>query len=198
MQGRGIVKAGVVVGVAIILLALAIFWIANGVNKDKEGENTASKAVESSEKAEGVSKATTSEEKPATSQKKTEESKPSKVQETPSKVATSASNGNTSAGEHVFSTIDYDDMGEPVKNRTEIMVISNKKVVLMDSSYGTTEGKQLVYAVDLLYGEGVMTLYMNGQSFEELKVGDKLKVEYDMYTNNKGVLFPVILNAEKD
>lgn len=178
-------KAGIVVGVTIILLACGIFWFVN--NMDKEG-------------AEG-NPAPSVQEKPNQQKVVTEQTNQS-TQQPANQTGSTGSNQQVQPQpsveqKQVFSILDESELGNPFITRSEVMVVAKKKLVLMDSNFGEDTDKQLVYAVDLLYGDKTMTLYLNGVAYKSLKVGDKLKVDYSIYKNDKGVEFPIINSVEQ-
>jgi hypothetical protein len=180
-------KAGIVVGVTIILIACSLYWWVGTMDKPKVGETTSpTEVVQKEPKPVKPDKEVVPEKKPEPTISAV--TQPTVVEPLP----TTPIEGQS----QVFSILDDSDLGEPLITRTEIMVVSNKKVVLMDSNYGTEKGKQLVYAVDLIYGEGLLTLYLNGVMYESLTVGDKLKVQYDVFKNDSGVSFPTITSVD--
>jgi hypothetical protein len=181
-------KAGVVVGVTIILLAGILYWTAGNIKKGgAEGTKTPSAQISSSEALNGVTEKKITAIK-ATPKEPVKETAP--VQPVVQPVIQPV------IQKHVFTELDESDLGSPIITRTEVMVVSSKKIILIDSNFGEKTDKQLVYCVDLLYGDGVLSFYLNGSSYKSLTVGNKLKVDYEVYKNNNGVSFPVIVSVE--
>lgn len=176
-------KAGIVVGVTIILIACLLYWWVGKMDDKKVEEVTPTTEVTD------ITTVT-----PSDPNTKTEVVEPLPVETQPTVVETPTL--PVEEQKQVFSILDEGDLGEPLITRTEIMVVSKKKVVLMDSAFGTDGGKQLLYAVDLMYGEGLMTLYLNGVVYTTLNVGDKLQVDYKVFKNDKGVSFPTITSVD--
>lgn len=183
-------KAGIVVGIALIILAGVIYWTFG--NKDEqtaEGETTPSASLVSTE------------EKPKPKPKPVEttplepieqkEPVTQPVQPVEPVVVTPVEDKPQS----VFSEVDAEALGKPIITRQEVMVVSKKKVLILDSEYGKNTGKQLAYTAELLSGDETMSLFLNGVAYESVKIGDKLKVDYNIYKNDKGVEFPVIMNV---
>lgn len=186
-------KAGIVVGVTIIILAVALYWVVGNMKKDRaEGTTPSAQTLTNSKQTEN--KANTGGNKPDTT-----------TQSNSVTTAPTQQSGNTTTTpvqpitpvqKQVFKELDESELGNPITVRTEIMVVSSKKIILMDSNFGENNGKQLVYCVDLIYGDGTLNFYLNGTTYQNLKVGDKLKVDYQVYKNNQGVSFPVIMSVD--
>jgi hypothetical protein len=195
-------KAGIVVGLVAMLLAGFIYWYSHSLDTKKAADVKTTPAASS-----------TSMEKP--------EPKPVPVSQTTEKT-TGEVKGNSSPDdssksynskpvspvtgsitdqeqERVFKELEEGDLGKPVATSTEILIVVKKKLVLMDGAYGTTENKQLVYAVDMLGNDNStrLTLYLNQSAYSGVSLGDRLKVQYFTYKNASGVKFPVVISAEK-
>ncbi|MNP20368.1 hypothetical protein D3C76_1129370 [compost metagenome] len=103
----------------------------------------------------------------------------------------------TSSNDKKQTTLEESDLGTPIKELDEVMIISKKKIVLLD---GTTiaNGTQLAYCVDLTSNSTnqTLSLYTNGVVYDSLKIGDKLKIKYSLYKNDSNVEFPIIISAE--
>lgn len=208
-------KAGIVVGIVIIVLAITIYVIAVKVGggtdqapeKDIRTEQKDITSVENEQPKVEKQQVVVQEPKEEVQVEPKKEvvvvEKEVPVKEEKGKQQTTAGDGisSTKVGGSTFQDISSDSLGEPVTTKTEIMVVSAKRIQLMDGKYGTDEDKQLVYVADLLGGKETYHLYLNGSAYKGVKVGDKLKVKYSIYKNASGVEFPVIINAlseEKD
>lgn len=189
-------KAGIIVGVTIILLAVGIYWFVGSLNKDKkdaEGENKPSASVISGDKPQ------------IEPHQENQQTEPTDTEPVPQNQTNGSNNpavngvqdGNIEKVDQkqVFSEIDEQSLGNPVISRTEVLIVAKKKLLLLDTSYGTNEGKQLSYVIELIAGEGTLMMPVNGVAYDLIKIGDKLKVDYSVYRNESGVEFPVIMNA---
>ena len=173
-------KAGWIVGITFVILACVIYWFTSGY--EKEGEKTPSF---SSEQGSSV---------PVNNEP---------IEETPIEEPSSTDIVEVDIVEpieepqQVFMELDVSQIGEPVVRKTELMQVAEKNVVLLDGNAGGLDSKQMVYALKLSYGSGkTMSIFLNGVAYASLEVGDKLKVEYDLYSNDAGVTFPIIISAD--
>lgn len=181
-------KAGIIIGALFIIAVLFLNWMFNGNKED----NT---------KAEGSKPPSAYS---VTENKPVEKPKTPQVPSTPVKedVPTEVTqvdtfDSNETTKKTAFKELEESDLGKPVISRTEVMVVSKKKVIVLDGDVATSESKQLVYAVDLLTGDETLSLYLNGVTFNELRVGDKLKVVYNVHKNDANVDFPVIMSVDR-
>lgn len=217
-------KAGIAVGAILILLAVGVYWIATHNSKDDNEEpktsqtqgqmngvtnkkdvtsttTTTTKKVVKQEEPEQTAQTQTEDittPSDSTSKKVKQSTQATQTTQTTQSNPSTIDNGNISAtkqGGTTFSDISKDSLGEPITTKTEIMVVSDKRIQLMDGNYGTTKDKQLVYIADLLGGNETYHLYLNGSAYKSVDVGDKLKVKYSVYQNSTGVEFPVIMNV---
>lgn len=182
-------KAGIVVGIIIFLLAGVIYWFVGNMEKqDAEGiKNPSASFVEK--------------EKPVveTEVEKQEPQEPVQTenpQTQPNQDNQPIPPVQVVEQKQVFIEIDESALGNPIITRTEVMVVAKKKIVVMDSNYGQNDGKQMVYSLELLSGEEKISFFLNGVAYDSINVGDKLKVDYNVYKNNNGVSFPIIRNVE--
>lgn len=193
-------KTGIVVGVTFIFLAIVVYWVAGSfTGSDDKSEPVpvddlnGVEVKEEAKKEEPKQKENVS--KPATAEpvKETVVVEKHVVQE----VVETQPVETKKSDKQVFYDIDEETLtdGNPV--RTEVMVISKKKVVLMDSGVGTKDGKQLVYTLELMYGDDTLSFPTNYVTYKGLKVGGKLKVDYSHFTNKDNTEFPYIISIEK-
>lgn len=168
-------KAGIVVGLTLILLAGVLFWVTSQIEK-KEGR--------AGEKQSSPAPSFIAE-------------SPKETREVNVKLSEDSGQDNRQESGKTFMEFVEEELGKPKASYTEIMVVSKKKVVLFDGSVGTKENKQLVYSVDLLGNNmNSFSLYLNKSAYDMLKVGDKLKVEYVIYENDVGTKFPAVISVE--
>lgn len=186
-------KAGIVIGLVLVTLAIAIHFIF-GVGKGDNPKNDP-KPTQGTHATNPPKVDTT----PAPSlqqpvQQQTQQPQPQNQapvsQDQPSKVFSEFTESEFAKS-----------LGEPKSSNKEIMTVSSKKVVLMDSdsTAGSKTGKQLVFAVSL-QGDNSdlkLTAYLNKDAYDTLNVGDKLTVDYEVYENVNKVKFPVIRGIQK-
>lgn len=189
-KNRALEKAGTVVGILLVLLALVIYGVANSMDKKDKNPSSPVTKVEQPSKVVSTSK--------PTAQPKETTPSPS-----PSPIATPEVKGvvsTTTFTEYPSDTVDSE-LGKPIVTNTEIMVVASKKVTLFDREAGsaTLTGKQLVYTLMLTSTDNSRTLtsYMNANAFSTIKVGDMLTVTYSIYKNESGAELPLIVSIEK-
>ena len=196
-------KAGIVVGLVAMLLAGFIYWYSHSLDTEKAADvkTTPAASSTSTEKTDpkpvpvsDTSKTNTGEVKDNSSPDDSSKSYNSK----PASPVT-VTMPEQDEQEQVFKELEEGDLGKPVATSTEILIVVKKKLVLMDGAYGTSENKQLVYAVDMLGNDNNtrLTLYLNQSAYAGVSLGDRLKVQYFTYKNSSGVKFPVVISAEK-
>lgn len=97
-----------------------------------------------------------------------------------------------------FSIVDETEIGKPVKTRTELMVVSEKRMLLIDGEYGTKREKQLMYDITVSGDKQDMHIYLNRNAYNSVRVGTKLKVKYAIYLggSNKDIEVPVVLDVK--
>lgn len=177
-------KAGTIIGVLIFLLALGVYWITQHIsNSGVVGVIASPTPVVASSQPSNSTPTTSADSSTSTS--------------TPQPKDTVIPQQTQATSTHVFSTLSPSSLGQPYATNTEVMLVSDKTLVLLDSAYGTNQGKQLSYAVDLLYTGGTLRLFLSQSAYNALSVGDKLKVSYAVYRNSAGVQFPVIQSVSE-
>ena len=91
------------------------------------------------------------------------------------------------------SVIEIDNISNQGKEYEEIVVISSKKLLLIDEAVGEKEGKSLAFVFNVMTDSNrVLKLFVTETVYEQFKVGDKLKVNYKIITNDVGTEFPLI------
>lgn len=202
-------KAGIIIGLLVVTLAISL-WFIFGDSKPETRAGGGKTPPASVVKKQPQSSANTSEQVGTTSstqvEEKTEqvsdESSNEQIKSQPqtvtTKEVTTTSQVNPSAEKkpkQEFLKIDEEGMGQSVISRSEVMVVAKKEVIVLDGAVGTKKSKQLVYAVQMLSGSDRFSLFLNGVVYKQVNVGEKLKVDYDVYRNDNGVDFPVVMNA---
>lgn len=93
-------------------------------------------------------------------------------------------------------TIDESGLGEPIATKEVIVHITNKRIMMIDEDTDSTNPKMLTYCFDVLTPENMkLTLFVTNVVYTQYNVGDMLKVNYQLYENNKGIQFPLVLNV---
>lgn len=181
-------KAGLIIGVLIILVALGLNWF---FNKDgKEVSEIDIKQPNQTKVEEPVKQPVVQqpiEQPQQVVQQPVVETTPQQVQNEPQQVATKSS----------LTEVDLTQLGNPVKEETEVVIISKKRVILLDSSPNSSSNKQLAYSLDLITGSNnQLNHFVSANTYEAFNVGDKLKLTYNVYRNVNGVEFPTIKSVE--
>jgi hypothetical protein len=68
--------------------------------------------------------------------------------------------------------------------------------MMIDENTDSSEPKMLTYCFDVLTPENMkLTLFVTNVVYTQYNVGDMLKVNYQIYQNDKGIQFPLVLNV---
>ena len=77
-----------------------------------------------------------------------------------------------------------------------IVRIENKRLIMIDEDTDNFTGKMLSYCFDTTTPNGdKLTLFMMKSAYDSYHVGDKLNVVYQVYKNDVGSEFPVVLSV---
>lgn len=181
-------KAGIVVGIALFVVAGLLYWWFGGSHDKKSGGENSS-PVSYAQPQPSASQPTASVQQP--------------TQSAPVGVSEPVQSAPVDEPKKTFIEVDdaqvKKELGDPVTTRKELMVVSKKKLVVMDSDVSSKAGKQMVYAIDLLGSNNstTLTVYLNGAAYQGVSIGDRLMVEYAIYKNKVGVELPVVISVEK-
>lgn len=175
-------KAGTIVGVLVILLALGIYWWADGKEKSK------------------------TEQKPVTTQQVQDNSKQQQNNEQQVQQPVSQQNNNQNQQTTIetnpqvtptYTEVDVSQLGTPHTTKEEVMVVSNKRVILLDGNPNSTSSKQIAYSLDLMTADKQPLTHFVGKSvYDSFSVGNQLKVTYEVYKNVNNIKFPSIISVE--
>lgn len=184
-------KHGVVLGITIVVIALLIWWVATAIMNNNSNSNNSSKKPTTTQSSQTQSSNNNTSKKPVASNTNTNKeestSKPNKDTET---------NNNVSEGSGVYKLIDQNSLGV-ASEKQEIVVVANKKLLLIDGQVGGTGEKQLQYVADVLTtNSDKLSLFLNESAYNSISVGSKLLVTYKVYTNDAGIDFPVVVDAQ--
>ena len=192
-------KAGIILGIFFIVIAtlLCVFGL-KYINKG-ETQDPNTEVVENIDNS-----ANTEVQNPPVEQTPVIEQQPI-VEQTPvvQQPTTETQTPNVEVVEKVITkevsgvmTIDESGLGEPIMTKEVIVHITNKRIMMIDEDTDSTEPKMLTYCFDVLTPENMkLTLFVTNIVYTEYNVGDMLKVNYQVYQNNKGIQFPLVLNV---
>ena len=194
-------KAGIILGIffiviAILLCVFGLKYINKGETQDPNTEvvenidNSANTEVQNPpvEQTPVIEQQPIVEQTPVVQQPTTETQTQTPNVEVVEKVITKEVSG--------VMTIDESGLGEPIMTKEVIVHITNKRIMMIDEDTDSTEPKMLTYCFDVLTPENMkLTLFVTNIVYTEYNVGDMLKVKYQVYQNNKGIQFPLVLNV---
>lgn len=192
-------KHGIIVGVTILIVALAITIISSMLNKKEKVEDMDKQPSLSVSQDAGSTNS--GEVKPNNSSNKVEVNNEvnNVVEEDVTKPVEGVNSNNADVGSStsIFEVAE-DIVSNPTEVLNEIMLVSSKKVLLLDLDVNSNTNKQMVYVIDMLSADGKkVSLYVNGVVYEDIKVGDTLNIHYNKYVNKNGVEIPLVLQATK-
>ena len=181
-------KAGIIIGVAIIFVALGLNWFFNKDSKEvSEIDINSSNQQEKAEPEKEPVVQQVIEEPQQTVVQPVVQTPQQPVQNTEQQVATQNS----------LTEVNLSQLGEPIKEETEVVIISKKRVILLDSTPNSNGTKQLAYSLDLIAGNNnQLNHFVSAITYDAFNVGDKLKLTYNVYKNVNGVEFITIKSVE--
>ena len=177
-------KAGIVVGLVFIIAAIVICLIAFRKPAEKTDIPDSSQ-VSQVEESQPVQQEPVQEE---VVQQEPVQQQPI-VQETiVEKVVTKEISG--------VKTILEDGLGAPISEKEVIVYIANKRILLVDENVESTNPKMLTYCFDVLTPENEsLILFVTNSVYTQYNVNDKLMVKYQVYQNDSGIKFPLVLSV---
>lgn len=93
-------------------------------------------------------------------------------------------------------TLDESQLGEPIASKEAIARIVNKRIMMVDEHTDSTAPKMLTYCFDVMTPDNMqLTLFVTNSVYTVYNLGDMLQVNYNIYTNDKGIQFPLVLNV---
>lgn len=182
-------KAGIIIGVVVVLIAVALF----GISQVIENKN----AVKLNNPSEVINEVDVNNDKEHKNQNDNKSKEPQVVKPVESvRPLETVTEKTVEKTVSAVSTINKNTLGEVFLEKEEIVVISAKRLVLVDEEYGSKSGKMLTYCFDVLTNDNTkLVLFMTAKSYENYNIGDKLMVRYDIYKNINDVIFPVVLSV---
>lgn len=194
-------RAAIILTVVILIITLLVFFIIGKVNKNQE--NLDDPSVNNSE----VVQIEDNEETQNTQNDKV--SNTENIEEVEN-INNTESDGNDSENvnnqqivevvKEVSSvkTIDESALSELESSDVDevIVRIENKRLIMIDEDTDNYTGKMLSYCFDTTTPNGdKLTLFMMKSAYDNYHVGDKLNVVYQVYKNDVGSEFPVVLSV---
>lgn len=168
-------KAGIIIGILVILIAIILFGVSQIIEKKNIEKVNKLPDIEVNT---GKNQENVSNETPSVTEKVVEVEKI--VEKTISAV----------------STINKNTLDKAIIEKEEVVVIADKRLLLLDENYGEKHGKMLSYCFDVLTSDNTkLVLFMTAKSYDSYKIGDKLLVKYEIYKNINDVSFPVVLSV---
>lgn len=183
-------KAGIIVGVLIIILALVLNWMFNGEDKKEINPNKATTEISNAPAPQPTATV------PNNTQQQVVTTQPV-VNQPVQQVGTGQPVQQITTTTTTISEVDITQLGESTNEETEVVLISKKAVILLDANPNSNDGKQLAYSLELITGSNAkLQHYVSATVYEAFAVGDKLKLTYNVYKNTNGVVFNTIKSVE--
>lgn len=173
-------KAGIILGIFFIVAALLVFFISTKIsNKNEVKENNSTPIVsvdnENKKNNNDIQQSAVVEEQPT----------PQVVTQVETKVVEREVSS--------VKTIKDNDLSNLKSTHDVVTVISNKRILLIDENTSGSDKKTLTYCFDVLTPDNQsLVLFVTKSVYDNYKVQDRLKVSYDVYTNDSGIEFPLV------
>lgn len=180
-------KAGILIGLFFFVAAIVVFLLTNNAEeskKVKENPTQQTQAVEQKQPEE--KKEENKKDKEVEKEKEVEPVQP--IVQEPQVVEKVITKEISSV-----MTISEGDLTTLLKEEEVIVMISNKRIMLIDENPGGNDKKTLTYCFDVLTPDNSsIVLFVTKSVYDTYKVQDRLKVAYKVYVNDKGVQFPIV------
>ena len=178
-------KAGIIVGIVLIVVALAVVMITNGVRMKEANEPVVVEQPEDTSSTGNDVSTDNSNENSDTSTGQTT----APVIQTPVKVV-----------EEKNEYLEYNESNlkdlKVSEDITEVMVVSSKKVVLFNPA--NSDSYQFVHACEFLTSSNLkLTYYISSSTYDSVEIGEQLRVTYRVYTNANKLDMPVIVKVDR-
>ncbi|HFL3653889.1 TPA: hypothetical protein ACG3P3_001613 [Clostridioides difficile] len=183
-SGIGNKKAGIIVGAILIIISISIFYLTKNIDRK---ENLQSKTVKSETKIKNSNINDVENKNNINENKKNDENNINNEDINQSLIQTSS-----------IKEISNDVLKYFNNPKTEIMIISKKKLMLADLNKSEKDEKQILFAMELLNSNNEkISLYVNQNIYNTMEIGNKLNVTYNTYTNTNGIKIPFICEVVK-
>lgn len=194
-------RAAIILTVVILIITLLVFFIIGKVNKNQENlddpsvNNSEVVQIEDNEETQNtqndkVSDTENTEEVENTNNTESDGNDPENVNNPQIVEVVKEVSSVKTIDESALSELESSDVDEV------IVRIENKRLIMIDEDTDNYTGKMLSYCFDTTTPNGdKLTLFMMKSAYDSYHVGDKLNVVYQVYKNDVGSEFPVVLSV---
>lgn len=194
-------RAAIILTVVILIITLLVFFIIGKVNKNQENlddpsvNNSEVVQIEDNEETQNtqndkVSDTENTEEVENTNNTESDGNDPENVNNPQIVEVVKEVSSVKTIDESALSELESSDVDEV------IVRIENKRLIMIDEDTDNYTGKMLSYCFDTTTPNGdKLTLFMMKSAYDSYLVGDKLNVVYQVYKNDVGSEFPVVLSV---
>lgn len=183
-------KAGIILGIVFIIVAIVVLIIGNKVTMDKG--NVSENPVVEQEEIKNEDKKGNITDDDEKIEEKEEENKPvleQNLQPAVKEVVTQVIDKDNTSVKTINSTA----LGDSSEIKEVISVISNKRILLIDEQIDAKDRKMLTYVFDVMTPDNSkMVVFVTKSVYDTFNVNDRLKVNYVTYKNDIGVEFPLV------
>ncbi len=183
-------KAGIILGIVFIIVAIVVLIIGNKVTMDKG--NVSENPVVEQEEIKNEDKKGNITDDNEKKEEKEEENKPvleQNLQPVVKEVVTQVIDKDNTSVKTINSTA----LGDSSEIKEVISVISNKRILLIDEQIDAKDRKMLTYVFDVMTPDNSkMVVFVTKSVYDTFNVNDRLKVNYVTYKNDIGVEFPLV------
>jgi hypothetical protein len=183
-------KAGIILGIVFIIVAIVVLIIGNKVTRDKG--NVSENPVVEQEEIKNEDKKGNITDDDEKIEEKEEENKPvleQNLQPAVKEVVTQVIDKDNTSVKTINSTA----LGDSSEIKEVISVISNKRILLIDEQIDAKDRKMLTYVFDVMTPDNSkMVVFVTKSVYDTFNVNDRLKVNYVTYKNDIGVEFPLV------
>lgn len=194
-------RAAIILTVVILIITLLVFFIIGKVNKNQENlddpsvNNSEVVQIEDNEETQNtqndkVSNTENTEEIENTNNTELDGNDSENINNPQIVEVVKEVSSVKTIDESALSELESSDVDEV------IVRIENKRLIMIDEDTDNYTGKMLSYCFDTTTPNGdKLTLFMMKSAYDNYHVGDKLNVVYQVYKNDVGSEFPVVLSV---
>lgn len=194
-------RAAIILTVVILIITLLVFFIIGKVNKNQENlddpsvNNSEVVQIEDNEETQNtqndkVSNTENTEEVENTNNTESDGNESENINNPQIVEVVKEVSSVKTIDESALSELESSDVDEV------IVRIENKRLIMIDEDTDNYTGKMLSYCFDTTTPNGdKLTLFMMKSAYDNYHVGDKLNVVYQVYKNDVGSEFPVVLSV---
>lgn len=194
-------RAAIILTVVILIITLLVFFIIGKVNKSSENLDELSVNNSDVVQTEGNEETQNTQNDEVSNTENIEEAENTNNTESDGNDSENINNPQiVEVVKEVSSvkTIDESALSELESSDVDevIVRIENKRLIMIDEDTDNYTGKMLSYCFDTTTPNGdKLTLFMMKSAYDNYHVGDKLNVVYQVYKNDVGSEFPVVLSV---